>query len=83
MVGALQVLIVLSKNPGIMLTELLQKVDASSKTVMRAVNHLLKIGLIKEVREEEFPRRRRLYPTEKGRRIGELLEKIEEVLREG
>ncbi|GEM_PF-5705077 len=48
MIGILHVLIVLRKT-GIMLTELLQKVDTSSKTVMRAVNHLLKIGLIKEV----------------------------------
>jgi len=78
----LQVLYVLTNRPGIIFTELKDAIEGSDHTVKKAVDYLIEIGLLKEEREKEFPRRRRLYPTEKGKRIGELLEKIDEILGE-
>ena len=78
----LQVLHILTKRPGIIYTELKNAVEGADQTTKKAVDYLIEIGLLREEREEEFPRRRRLYPTEKGKRIGELLEKIDEILGE-
>ena len=77
-----EVLLVIYKNPGIFQGKVIEKLKGSRSSIIDAVDHLIKIGLIKEEREKEFPRRRLLFPTEKGKRVGELLEKIEEVLRD-
>jgi len=78
----LQVLIILTENPGIIYTELKNTVEGADQTIKKAIDQLIKLGLAKEEREEEFPWRRHLYPTEKGKKIGKLLKKIEEILRE-
>ena len=78
----LETLLTVCKKPGLFLTETTRIVGGSKNAVMSAIEHLIKIGLIKEEREKEFPRRRLLFPTEKGKRIGELLEKIDEILSE-
>lgn len=60
-------------------------IDASGITgdsVIDAIDFLIEKGLIREEREKSFPRRRYLFPTEKGKRIGELLEKINEIMDE-
>jgi len=63
-----------------MYTELKNSIEGADATIKKAVDHLISIGLVREIREDKFPRRRLLYPTEKGREIGELLQKIEEIL---
>ncbi|MCS7373830.1 MAG: winged helix-turn-helix transcriptional regulator, partial [archaeon GB-1845-036] len=40
-------------------------------------------GLIAEEREEDFPRRRLISLTEKGRKIAKLLVEIEKILKRG
>ena len=78
----MEVLLLICKNPGIPVRELIEKRGRSSTATSNAIKHLINIGLIKVEREEDFPRRKRLYPTEKGKKIGELLERIEAVLRD-
>ena len=79
---ALEVLLVVYRKPGIFLGKLIEELNGSRSSVIDAVDHLIKVGLIQETREKEFPRRRLLYPTEKGKRVGELLSEIEKILSE-
>jgi len=83
--GLLQVLIVVSKCPGIYISEVIEKIDGTPKTVIKAVNRLEELGLIRTVKERKRKGeaiRRYLYPLEKGKKIGELLARIEEILSE-
>lgn len=50
------------------------------QTVYNNLRILLNLGLITEKREEGFPPRRLISLTEKGKKVAEKLEEIEEVL---
>jgi len=79
----LETLLAICKNPGIHVRKVYEVVSGSPNAVSNAIKDLKKLDLIKIEREEnEIPRRKLLYPTDKGRRIGELLEKIDEILGE-
>jgi len=78
----LEVLLTVCKKPGAFVREVIDTAGITGDSVIDAIDYLIEKGLIKEEREKSFPRRRYLFPTEKGKRIGELLEKIEEVLRD-
>ena len=78
----LETLLAIYRKSGATTREIYDEVSRSPNAVSDAIKFLKKLGLIEDKREEEFPRRRRLYPTEKGRRIGELLAKIDEILGE-
>lgn len=61
-------------------SEAIRKVGASQQAVYNALRKLKDAGLIQEELEQEFPRRRLISLTEKGRKVDEKLEEIEEVL---
>jgi DNA-binding MarR family transcriptional regulator len=57
--------------------ELVEKSRASTSVLNPSLKHLEELGLVKEEREEDFPRRRFIMLTDKGRKVGELLYEIE------
>jgi DNA-binding MarR family transcriptional regulator len=73
-------MITLLKYGRLSLLELREKSDLSNQTVYNNVKRLLEMGLIQEELEETFPRRRLISLTEKGRKVAEKLEEIEEEL---
>jgi len=62
------------------LLELSKRVDCSNDTMRSAVEVLLKIGVVQQKIEKGPPPRRLISLTEKGKKVAELLEQIEEVL---
>ena len=80
--AALRVLLFIYRNEGAIMTTLLRGVpSAGQKAVYTAVETLIKLGLIREVYEEKGAfGKRKFYLTEKGRRVGELLETIADIL---
>jgi len=74
-------MITLLKYGRLSLLELREKSDLSNQTVYNNVKRLLEMGLIQEELEETFPRRRLISLTEKGRKVAEKLEEIEELLK--
>jgi DNA-binding MarR family transcriptional regulator len=74
-------MITLLKYGRLSLLELREKSDLSNQTVYNNVKRLLEMGLIQEELEETFPRRRLISLTEKGKKVAEKLEEIEEELR--
>ncbi|MBB5255292.1 winged helix DNA-binding protein [Sulfurisphaera ohwakuensis] len=56
---------------------------ANSTAVLRAVDKLIKIGILEEKREETFPRRRLIRLTNKGRIIREKLREIYDLIDKG
>jgi len=70
-------MITLLKYGRLSLLELREKSDLSNQTVYNNVKRLLEMGLIQEELEQEFPRRRLISLTEKGKRVAEKLEEIE------
>lgn len=75
-------LIALNKEGAMAVSEAIRKVGVSQQAVYNALRKLKDAGLIEEKLEEEFPRRRLISLTEKGKRVAEALKKIEEVLAE-
>ncbi len=78
--GALQTLLALLGG-SLPLIELKKQVNCSGTALYSAIEDLMKLGLIKEEREDAFPRRRILTLTDKGRKIANALAQIEEELR--
>lgn len=68
------------KGRKLTLSEIYQVAGMSPNTVQRAVEELKSMGLVKEDRENTFPRRRYFTLSEKGVKVVELLEKMGEVL---
>ena len=73
-------LITLLKYGRLSLLELREKSNLSNQTVYNNARRLKEMGLIQEELEEEFPRRRLISLTEKGKKVAEKLEEIERLL---
>ncbi|RLI47613.1 MarR family transcriptional regulator [Candidatus Bathyarchaeota archaeon] len=79
----LETLLAIYQNPGVYVREVYKLVSGSPNAVLNAIKDLKKLNLIRIEREKSgTPRRKFLYPTEKGKKIGELLAKIDEILGE-
>ncbi|MCX7914373.1 MAG: winged helix-turn-helix transcriptional regulator [Thermodesulfovibrionales bacterium] len=74
-------LITLLKYGKLSLLELREKSELSNQTVYNNARRLKEMGLIQEELENEFPRRRLISLTEKGRKVAEKLEEIEGMLK--
>lgn len=74
-------LITLLKYGKLSLNELREKSELSNQTVYNNARRLKEMELIQEELEQEFPRRRLISLTEKGRKVAEKLEEIEKILR--
>ena len=75
-----RVLITLYKNGSIPVTTLQEKSKVSPTALYNSLRKLIQYGLISEEREEDFPRRRLISLTDRGRKVAELLVEIEKVL---
>lgn len=73
------VLLLEEKKP-LTISNLRRKITSSQDALYNALKLLHEYGLIKEEREENFPRRRLISLTDQGRKIAELLVEIEKVL---
>lgn len=74
-------MITLLKSGKLSLLELRDKSDLSNQTVYNNVKRLLEMGLIQEELEREFPRRRLISLTDKGRSVAKKLEEIESLVK--
>jgi len=63
-------------------TDLKNDIDASQQAIYNSLPILKKCGLINEISEEVFPRRKLITLTEKGMRVAEHLAEIEKILME-
>ncbi|MEM3390548.1 MAG: winged helix-turn-helix domain-containing protein [Nitrososphaerota archaeon] len=77
--SACRILILLLKE-AYPVSEIIYKVGASQQAVYNALRKLKDAGLIQEELEKEFPRRRLISLTDKGRKVAEKLEEIERLL---
>ncbi|MCX8181648.1 MAG: helix-turn-helix transcriptional regulator [Candidatus Methanomethyliaceae archaeon] len=75
--SACRVLVYLSRNNKSAVSDILNKGDFSQTSLYNALRKLKDAGLIQEELENEFPRRRLISLTEKGRKVAEKLEEIE------
>ncbi|MEM2079418.1 MAG: helix-turn-helix transcriptional regulator [Nitrososphaerota archaeon] len=78
--SACRVLVYLSKNDKCTVSDILNKGDFSQTSLYNALRKLKDAGLIQEELEKEFPRRRLISLTDKGRKVAEKLEEIEQIL---
>lgn len=62
--------------------ELITAVSRSPNAIIAAVNKLIQLKLIEETREHEFPKRRYVKLTVKGIRAANLVNQLDELLRE-
>jgi predicted transcriptional regulator len=67
--GTLDIISYLHRNQEACLTELVDNVDASQKTVYRAIDILLGLDLISEEKRIAFPMKRVFTLTSKGRQV--------------
>ena len=56
-------------------------VNRSPNAILAAVNKLVGLGLLEEMREREFPKRRLVRLTSKGVKVAELLHQLDSILR--
>jgi predicted transcriptional regulator len=76
-----RILKILFKNNGKMtIRELHLKSRTSTTSINLTLINLERIGLVTENKEKNFPRRRFIILTEKGKKVAELLVKIDDVL---
>ncbi|BDB97472.1 MarR family winged helix-turn-helix transcriptional regulator [Saccharolobus caldissimus] len=75
-----KILIALSDSQGMSVREIIERTKLGSKTVVDAVNYLVEIGLVKEEQQQEFPRKKIIRLTDKGKEISEYLKKIYDIL---
>ncbi|WP_016731967.1 winged helix DNA-binding protein [Saccharolobus islandicus] len=75
-----KILIALSDSQGMSVREIIERTKLGSKTVVDAVNYLVEIGLVKEEQQQEFPRKKIIRLTDKGKEISEYLKKIYGIL---
>ncbi|MEM3580933.1 MAG: winged helix DNA-binding protein [Candidatus Bathyarchaeia archaeon] len=78
--GSIRILLFLSKKGATTLTEIKDNVNCSLSAIYNALRKLKDAGLIQEELEKEFPRRRLVSLTDKGRKVAEKLEEIERIL---
>ncbi|MEM3390464.1 MAG: winged helix DNA-binding protein [Thermoproteota archaeon] len=77
---SIRIFLFLSKKGATTLTEIKDNVNYSLSAIYNALRKLKDAGLIQEELEKEFPRRRLISLTDKGRKVAEKLEEIEKVL---
>ncbi|RLI47610.1 hypothetical protein DRO69_00215 [Candidatus Bathyarchaeota archaeon] len=77
-----RILLILYKSPGIHVRKLIEERGGSSTSTGQIIKYLVELGLVKIEKEKDIPRRHHLYLTEKGNKIAELLERIDEILGE-
>lgn len=77
--GALKLLLHLFREGPKPISELKGRV-AWQHALYTAVEKLRDAGLVEEIVEREFPKRRLVALTEKGRRVAELLLRVEELM---
>ncbi|HHT76015.1 MAG: winged helix-turn-helix transcriptional regulator [Methanomassiliicoccaceae archaeon] len=80
---AIGIMLVLLKEGRIFTTELSSRLAKGAGTTISRVRSLVAEDLIMEERETEFPRRKFLELTPKGRAVAEKLAEIEEILNGG
>lgn len=78
--GSIRIMLLLNNKGGLTLTDIKDNVSCSLSAVYNALRKLKDAGLIEEEFEEDFPRRRLISLTEKGKKVAEKLEEIEEEL---
>jgi len=76
----IRVLLVLAREDKIPVSIIVERAKSSPNAVYNALRKLIQSGLISEEREEDFPRRRLISLTDRGRKVAELLVEIEKVL---
>lgn len=79
--SACRVLVYLLKSKSSTVSDILNKGNFSQTSLYNALRKLKDAGLIQEELEQEFPRRRLISLTEKGRKVAEKLEEIEGILK--
>lgn len=80
--GSIRIILFINKKGASTLTDIKNGVDCSISAIYNALRKLKDAGLIQEELEQEFPRRRLISLTEKGRKVAEKLEEIERLLGE-
>ena len=75
-----RVLKALAAKDKMLARELVEAARASTSVLNPAVEHLEQLGLVTEERENEFPRRRFIMLTERGKKVAELLFEIEKLI---
>ena len=78
--GSIRIMLFLNKKGAATLTDIKDGVNCSLSAIYNALRKLRDAGLIQEELEQEFPRRRLISLTEKGKKVAEKLEEIERVL---
>jgi len=73
------VLLFRKKEP-LTISALRRMINSSQDALYNALKLLYDNGLIAEEREEDFPRRRLISLTDRGRKVAELLVEIERIL---
>ncbi|WP_338604881.1 winged helix-turn-helix domain-containing protein (plasmid) [Sulfolobus tengchongensis] len=76
-----RVLLVLS-DEFLTVTQVIELTKANSSAVLKAINELKEMGLIEEEREKEFPRRRFVKLTDRGKIVAQHLKEIDKILNE-
>lgn len=67
------ILLTVFRSGKVTMSELAKKTKFSTITVLNHVNAMMAAGLLEEEREEVFPRRRLIKPSQEGARIASLL----------
>ena len=75
-----KVLLVISRNPGLTVSKVLLVSGLAPNTFYKVKTELLEDGLIREVEDGGKLRTKRLYPTERGSRIAEILDRLEQLV---
>ena len=78
--AALQVLVYLYKNERATITEFRKHLRASLSTIYTAIERLGRLNLIKQTRDNTFPFSLYYELTPLGRKVAELLARVEELL---
>lgn len=79
--GVIEVLLFLLNTKEVTFTDLAERTKIPRETLHKTTLPTLKeAGLIEEVYEEAFPRRRIIKLSDKGKRVAELLKEIEGIL---
>lgn len=82
-IGTLRVLLFLEKNEGSNITKMKNEIDDLSQAgLYTALKALLALELIRD-EVSTYPRMRRFYLTEKGKRVAAKIKEIKEILEEG
>ncbi|RLG40324.1 MAG: conjugal transfer protein [Thermoproteota archaeon] len=75
-----RILVYLLKKGKASRTDLKNNIDASQQAIYNSLPILKRYGLIEEISETVFPRRKLITLTDKGQRVAEHLVEIEKIL---